>query len=55
MCATPPSKINEEKSTFYQTEIEFLKYILTTIGIKMNLEKVKTILDWPKPTTVKKI
>jgi Reverse transcriptase (RNA-dependent DNA polymerase) len=38
-------KINREKSTFHQTEVEFLKYILTTIGVKMNPKKVKTVLD----------
>jgi Reverse transcriptase (RNA-dependent DNA polymerase) len=38
-------KINKEKSTFYQTEVEFLGYILTTTGVKINLEKVKTVLD----------
>jgi Reverse transcriptase (RNA-dependent DNA polymerase) len=48
-------KINEEKSTFHQTEVEFLEYILTTTGVKINLEKIKVILDWPTLTTVKKI
>jgi Reverse transcriptase (RNA-dependent DNA polymerase) len=38
-------KINEKKSTFYQTEIEFLGYILTTTGVKINLEKVKIVLN----------
>src|SRR5450432_82050 len=40
-------KINGEKSIFYQTEVEFLRYILTTTGVKINSEKVKIILDWP--------
>jgi Reverse transcriptase (RNA-dependent DNA polymerase) len=38
-------KINEEKSTFHQTEVKFLEYILTTTGVKINLEKVKAVLD----------
>ena len=38
-------KINEKKLTFYQTEVEFLKYILTTIGVKINSEKIKAVLD----------
>jgi Reverse transcriptase (RNA-dependent DNA polymerase) len=48
-------KINEKKSIFYQTKVEFLGYILTTTGVKMNLEKVKTVLDWSTPTTVKEV
>jgi Reverse transcriptase (RNA-dependent DNA polymerase) len=38
-------KINGEKSTFHQTEVKFLEYILTTTGIKMNPEKIKVVLD----------
>src|SRR5450432_3141500 len=38
-------KINEEKLTFYQTEVEFLGYILTTTDIKINPKKVKAVLD----------
>jgi Reverse transcriptase (RNA-dependent DNA polymerase) len=48
-------KINEEKSIFHQTEIKFLRYILTTTGIKINLKKIKIILDWPTLITVKEI
>jgi Reverse transcriptase (RNA-dependent DNA polymerase) len=38
-------KINEKKLIFHQTEVEFLEYILITTGIKINPEKVKTVLD----------
>jgi Reverse transcriptase (RNA-dependent DNA polymerase) len=48
-------KINEEKSTFHQTEVEFLEYILTITGVKINLKKVKIILDWPILKTVKEV
>jgi Reverse transcriptase (RNA-dependent DNA polymerase) len=48
-------KINGEKSTFHQTEVKFLRYILTTTGVKMNLEKIKIILNWPTSITVKEI
>jgi Reverse transcriptase (RNA-dependent DNA polymerase) len=48
-------KINEKKSTFYQTEVEFLGYILTTTDIKINLKKIKAVLDWPTLITVKEI
>jgi Reverse transcriptase (RNA-dependent DNA polymerase) len=48
-------KINEEKLIFYQTEVEFLRYILTTTDVKMNSKKIKTVLDWPTSITVKKV
>jgi hypothetical protein len=38
-------KINGEKSTFHQIKVKFLRYILTTTGVKINLKKVKTVLD----------
>jgi Reverse transcriptase (RNA-dependent DNA polymerase) len=48
-------KINEEKSTFYQTEVKFLEYILIITDIKMNPKKVKTVLDWLTLITIKKM
>jgi Reverse transcriptase (RNA-dependent DNA polymerase) len=48
-------KINGEKLTFYQTKIKFLGYILTTTGVKINPEKVKTVLNWSILITVKEI
>jgi Reverse transcriptase (RNA-dependent DNA polymerase) len=48
-------KINGKKSIFHQTEVEFLGYILTTTGVKMNPEKVKAVLDWPTSITVKEV
>jgi FMN-dependent NADH-azoreductase len=48
-------KINGEKLTFYQTEVKFLRYILITTGVKINLKKVKAVLDWLTSITVKKV
>jgi Reverse transcriptase (RNA-dependent DNA polymerase) len=48
-------KINGEKSIFHQTEVEFLGYILITTGVEMNLEKVKIVLNWLTPNTVKEV
>jgi hypothetical protein len=36
-------------------KVEFLGYILITIGVKINLEKVKAVLDWSTLTTVKEM
>jgi Reverse transcriptase (RNA-dependent DNA polymerase) len=48
-------KINGEKLIFYQTKVKFLRYILTTTGVKINLKKVKTVLDWSTLITVKEV
>jgi hypothetical protein len=44
-----------EKCVFYAKEVEFLGYILTQDGIKMDLAKVKAVLDWPIPKTITEI
>jgi hypothetical protein len=36
-------------------EVKFLGYILTTTGVKINPEKVKAVLDWPRLKTMKEI
>ena len=46
-------KLKPEKCEFYKTEIEFLGYIVTTEGLKMDPAKVKAVWDWPLPTMVK--
>ena len=38
-------RIVSEKSQFYQTEIEFLSYIITDYKIKIDLEKVRVIAE----------
>ena len=41
-----------EKCEFDRTEIEFLGYIITTTGIKMDPKKVDSITSWPQPKSV---
>ena len=48
-------QIKLEKSQFYWTEIEFLSYIITDHEIKINLEKVRVIAEWPVLKSVKDI
>ena len=45
--------VKPEKCTFHTTEVDFLGMIVGRDGIKMNQEKVKAILEWPEPKTVK--
>lgn len=45
-------RINPSKCEFGKSEIEFLGYTINSKGIKPTNEKVKAILDYPKPKTV---
>ncbi|GJU14451.1 RNA-directed DNA polymerase [Tanacetum coccineum] len=46
---------NGKKCHFLMTEVTFLGYIVTGIGIKMDLEKVDAIISWPTPSTIQEI
>jgi hypothetical protein len=43
------------KCTFFAKEVEFLGHTVTTQGLRMQQSKIKEILEWPAPTTVKEI
>ena len=43
------------KCTFGSDTIEFLGFIVTTEGIQMDPERVKTVTEWPVPKTTKQI
>jgi hypothetical protein len=47
--AAPP------KCEFHKDSVEYLGFILSTDGLKMAEDKVKTILDWPEPRRVKDV
>ena len=44
--------VKTEKSTFHVTSVNFLGFILTPGGISIDENKVTTVSNWPKPTTV---
>ncbi len=44
-----------EKCEFHQTSTSFLGYIISQDGVAMDERKVKAVLDWPQPKTVKEI
>ena len=48
-------QINIDKSEFYVQEIKFLGMIIDVDGIRMDLVKVKAILNWEEPKTVKEV
>ena len=44
-----------DKCEFHKSSIEFLGYIITASGISMSDDKVKTILEWVEPKSVKDV
>jgi hypothetical protein len=45
--------LKPSKCEFHVTETEFLGYIVSTTGLKMSPHKVKEVLEWKEPTTIK--
>ena len=48
-------KIKPSKSSFFQTEVLFLGYILTGASLKPNPDKVEKVKNWPIPKNVKEL
>lgn len=44
-----------EKCEFPQTSISFLGYIISQEEVAMDEKKVRGVLDWPLPQTIKKL
>ena len=44
-----------EKSEFHKDSIEFLGYIVSNNGIKIDKNKTKAIQEWPTPKCIKDI
>lgn len=43
------------KCEFHITKVPYLRFIISTYSIKMNLAKIKTILEWLQPTYLKNV
>ena len=48
-------RLKLKKCEFHVKETEFLGFIISTEGIRMDLAKVKVILEWSTPECVKDI
>ncbi|KAG1925598.1 hypothetical protein F2P79_025429 [Pimephales promelas] len=44
-----------EKCEFHQTSISFLGYVISQDGVAMDEKKVRGVVDWPIPQTVKEL
>jgi hypothetical protein len=47
--------INLEKSTFCRSSLKFLGYVVDRRGLRTDSDKVKSIVDYPVPTTQKEL
>lgn len=47
--------ISREKSSFCFSRVTFLGYVLTKEGLQANPERIRPILEYPKPKTVKEL
>ncbi|KAL0195114.1 hypothetical protein M9458_008686, partial [Cirrhinus mrigala] len=44
-----------EKCEFHQSKISFLGYIISPEGVAMDDAKVRAVVNWPQPTTIKEL
>ena len=47
--------INLKKCIFAKRELVYLGFVISPEGLKMDLEKVKAILEWPTPRSTTKV
>ena len=43
------------KCTFGKEEVSYLGHAISKEGVKVDLEKIKSIIDWPKRTNISKL
>ncbi len=48
-------KVQLDKCEFMRRETEFLGHVISNGGVKANQDKIREILDWPLPKTLKQI
>ena len=47
--------INMKKCSFVKKELVYLGFVISVEGLKMDLEKVKAILEWPSPKSAMEV
>ncbi len=48
-------RVKLDKTQFHVQEVEFLGFIVTSEGMKMDKAKVESVTSWPAPTSVKEV
>ncbi len=46
---------NLKKCRFHEDEVQFLSFVVSAQGIKMEEEKIEAVRDWPEPKSVRDI
>ncbi len=44
-----------EKCIFHQPQVEFLGYIISREGLSMDPQKIRTVIEWKKPATIRDV
>ncbi|XP_043090657.1 uncharacterized mitochondrial protein AtMg00860-like [Puntigrus tetrazona] len=44
-----------QKCEFHKTQVAYLGYIISAEGVTMDEHKVKAVVEWPRPSTVKEL
>ena len=44
--------VNSKKCSFMKEELIYLSFVVSADGLKMDLEKIKAIIEWPSPKSV---
>ncbi len=47
--------VKAEKCEFHQTQVAFLGYVISQEGVAMDDNKVKAVVNWPQPRTLKEL
>ena len=47
--------IAPEKCEWHKSKINFPGYIISAVGVEMDQEKIKMVLEWDAPETIKDI
>lgn len=47
--------VNKKKCTFRQAELAYLGHLISRHGVRADLTKINSILQWPHPTSVKQL
>ena len=48
-------QVKPEKSLFHCKEVHFLGFIVTPEGLRMNSEKIQSVIEWPVPKNIKEV
>ena len=48
-------KLKPSKYEFHKKELEYLEFLVEKKGIRITLNKIKDIIEWPTPRNIKKI